>query len=323
MSPTLIIILALGSVAFLGLLASIIGFFGAVAGDENLNDRLETYTITQQIEDKAGESRQRIMFLRLRMRLNNLLTTFIPHELHLQLMSANWPITETEYVLLRIGSTFFGFMLGWIISGSIFPGIGLALIAYLLPGVVLKTSINRRRLRFGNQLIDALILINGGVRAGYSLLQAIDIIIDEMQAPISEEFKRVRREVNLGLPLSQALENMSVRMENDDLNIIIAAININMQVGGNLTTMLASVTETIRERIRLFSEVRSVTASQRYTGYVLTALPFILGGVLFIMNPDYMSRLFEPGITLCIPIGALIGILVGNLVIRRMVRIDI
>jgi tight adherence protein B len=87
--------------------------------------------------------------------------------------------------------------------------------------------------------------------------------------------------------------------------------------------MLSAVTETIRERIRLFSEVRSITSAQRYTGYILTGLPFILGAVLFIMNPDYMARLFEPGWILCVPIGAVIGIILGNLVIRRMVVIEI
>ena len=87
--------------------------------------------------------------------------------------------------------------------------------------------------------------------------------------------------------------------------------------------MLSAVTETIRERIRLFSEIRSITAAQRYTGYILTGLPFIMGAVLFIMNPQYMSRLFEPGWILCIPIGAIIGIILGNLIIRRMVVIDV
>ena len=87
--------------------------------------------------------------------------------------------------------------------------------------------------------------------------------------------------------------------------------------------MLSAVTETIRERIRLFSEVRSITSAQRYTGFVLTGLPFIMGGVLFIMNPEYMSRLFEPGWILCVPIGAVLGIIMGNLIIRRMVVIDV
>jgi tight adherence protein B len=129
--------------------------------------------------------------------------------------------------------------------------------------------------------------------------------------------------VGLGLPLSQALSNLSERMQNDDLDLVVTAININAQVGGNLTTMLAAVTETIRDRVRLLSEIRVITAQQRYTGFVLTLLPVIVGGVLFVLNPTYMSGLFEPGAFLCIPIGAIIGILLGNIVIRRMTKIDV
>jgi tight adherence protein B len=87
--------------------------------------------------------------------------------------------------------------------------------------------------------------------------------------------------------------------------------------------MLQAVTETIRERIRLFSEVRSLTAQQRNTGYLLTVIPFIVAAVLFVLNPTYMARLFEPGAMLCVPIGAVGGIIIGNIIIRRMVRIDV
>jgi tight adherence protein B len=144
-----------------------------------------------------------------------------------------------------------------------------------------------------------------------------------MDAPASEEFRRVRREVGLGLPLSQALANMHARMENDDLYLVITAVNINTQVGGNLSVMLESVTTTIRERVRLFSEVRALTSQQRYSGYLLTLMPFIVAAVLFILNPDYISKLFEPGIYLCIPIGALVFVLLGNIIIRAMSKINV
>ena len=116
--------------------------------------------------------------------------------------------------------------------------------------------------------------------------------------------------------------NLSNRMQNKDLNLVVTAININSQVGGNLTTMITVVTQTIRERIQLFSEIRVLTAQQRYTGYMLTLLPFLVGAILFILNPEYMSRIFEPEL-LCIPVGALVCILLGNIVIRQMVKIDL
>jgi tight adherence protein B len=323
MTPLLPIFYTLGILLFLGFFALLIVAGRVLASGDDLTDRIQAYAVLADEHGSTDSGRRRIRFLRYRLRLNNALAVLVPKGLRSQLTSANWPIFETEYVLIRLSITILGFFLGWIFSGSIFPGIGIALIAYLLPGIFLSRTINHRRRKFEHQLIDILILINGGVSAGYSLLQSLDIVIEEMPSPASDEFNRVRREVGLGLPLSRALEHLADRMENDDLNIVVAAININMQVGGNLGTMLGAVTQTIRERIRLFSEVRSITSAQRFTGYVLTFLPFIMGGAMFIMNPDYMARLFEPGWILCVPIGSVIGIIIGNLVIRRMVNIDI
>ncbi|MCJ7702910.1 MAG: type II secretion system F family protein [Anaerolineales bacterium] len=323
MTPTLTIVSTLGIVLFSGLVIFLIALGRTLAISDDISDRIQTYAVLTDERGPAAGGKRRIRFLRLRLRINTALSALVPAGLRTQLISANWPIFETEYIIIRLGLTVVAFFLAWVLGQSIYPGIGAALIAYLLPGIFMRKSINQRRRQFERQLIDVLILINGGVGAGYSLLQALDIVIDEMPSPSAEEFNRVRREVGLGLPLSQALENLARRMENDDLNIMVAAININMQVGGNLTVMLRVVTETIRERIRLFSEVRSITSAQRFTGYVLTFLPFIMGGAMFIMNPEYMKRLFEPGWVLCIPIGAVLGIIMGNLVIRKMVHIDV
>ncbi len=129
--------------------------------------------------------------------------------------------------------------------------------------------------------------------------------------------------MGLGLPLSQALQNLNDRMQNDDLYLVVTAVTINTQVGGNLITMLEAVTRTIRERVRLFAEVRVLTSQQRFNSYILTLLPFGMGALLFMLNPDYMARLFEPGIFLCIPIGAAFNVILGNIIIRRMARIEV
>jgi tight adherence protein B len=225
--------------------------------------------------------------------------------------------------LIRFWSLVAGLALGWLAFKSPISGVGFAIIAYIIPDLYLRRSIFRRRTAFERQLVDVLVLVKGAVRAGVSFLQALDIVIQEMKAPASEEFRRVRREVGLGLPLSQALANLHARMENDDLFLLITAININTQVGGNLSVMLEAVTTTIRERIRLFAEVRALSSMQRYSGYILTLMPFITAGVIFILNPKYMARLFEPGITLCIPIGALILVIMGNIIVRVLAKVDV
>jgi tight adherence protein B len=112
-------------------------------------------------------------------------------------------------------------------------------------------------------------------------------------------------------------------MRNADLDLMVTSIEIHYRVGGNLATMLTAVTETIRERTRLFGEVRVITTQQRYTGYLLSVLPFIVGALMFMMNPEYMKRLFTPGPLLCIPIGAIAGIILGHFVIQRIARIEV
>jgi tight adherence protein B len=114
-------------------------------------------------------------------------------------------------------------------------------------------------------------------------------------------------------------------MENDDLYLVVTAININSQVGGNIVTMLEAVTDTIRERVRLFAEVRVLTAQQRFGAIILTFLPFAMVGAMFFINPDYMMRLFRPPepALLCIPIVALIMVTLGNFAVRRLAKIDV
>ncbi|HLE51771.1 MAG TPA: type II secretion system F family protein, partial [Anaerolineales bacterium] len=223
----------------------------------------------------------------------------------------------------RVWGTVSGFAIAWILFRSIYPGIGLAVIALLIPSILLNRSISQRRRKFERQLMDVLVLITGAVRAGYSFLQSLDVVVQEMKPPVSEEFRRVRREVSLGLPLSRALTNLHARMQNEDLYLVLTAVNINSHVGGNLATMLEVVTNTIRDRIRLFSEIRALTSQQRFSGYMLSLLPFIVIAILFVVSPDYISRLFQPGIMLCIPIGALIFVLMGNIVIQLMSRMDV
>jgi len=289
----------------------------------DVNERLQTYATVVETSSSRDVGRRRNRWTRIRLRVNNLLSFFTSEELTLQLLTANWPITESEFLLIRFWSIFAGFVLGWLLFQSPLSGLGLAVIAYIIPGFVLTRSIHNRRTKFERQLVDILVLLSNSVRAGYSLLQAIDVVVREMQAPASDEFRRVRREVGLGLPLSQALKNLNDRMQNDDLYLVVTAITINAQVGGNLVTMLEAVTRTIRERVRLFAEVRVLTSQQRFNSYILTLLPFGMGALLFTLNPNYMEGLFEPGIFLCIPIGAFVNVFLGNIIIRRMGKIEV
>jgi tight adherence protein B len=310
------------------LLAAAVGFailrmVSGVMATTEMRDRLQAYaTVTQP--SLVRESRRRNQRLtRLRMQINSFLSVLTSQELNIKLLSANWPITETEFILIRFWGSVAAFGLGWLASGSIIPGIGMGILVAMLPSFLLTRAIHKRRLDFENQLVDVLVLVTGAVQSGYSFQQALDFVIKEMKPPASDEFRRVKYEIGLGLPLNQALNNMTARMENDDLYLLVTAININTQVGGNMVGMMKAVTQTIRDRVRLFGEVRVLTSQQRFNSYLLTLIPFGIAAILFIINPEYISRVFEVSVWLCFPIGALVAIILGNIVLRKVSKIDV
>jgi tight adherence protein B len=322
MSAGSLIFIAIALVVVVGGGLTALGLRGVLSSGDPLRDRLQAYaTVADYAAPQAGR-KGRGRFARLRLRANMMLSSLASESLSVQLMSADWPLTVVEFILIRFGAALLGFLLGWAVGGSFIAGGVVGVVGYVIPGLFLQRSINARRQKFERQLVDVLVLINGAVRAGFSLLQAMEVVVKEMKAPASDEFRRVTREVGLGVSLGRALTNLGTRMQNRDLDLVVTAINIHYQVGGNLSTMLAAVTETIRDRIRLFSEVRVLTTQQRYTSYLLSLLPFFVAAILFLMNPDYMRGLWDPRIR-CIPVGAILGIIAGYFVIRRLGRIDI
>ena len=322
MSTILLIAILVGIIVLVAYGLILFGLRDAFLSAGQVSNRLEAYaSVPDETKPQTG-TRRRAGLVRARLRVNSMLSGLTSQKLSLNLSSANWPITETEYILIRFWAAIVALGLGWLIGRSLLSGLGMAVIAYLIPELMLRRSINKRQQQFERQLVDVLVLITGAVRAGYSLPQSLELVSKEMRAPASEEFRRVRHEVGLGLALTQALNNLVARMQNDDLYLVVTAININSQVGGNLVTMLQAVTSTIRERIRLFGEVRVLTAQQRFASFILTFMPIGIGAAMFVINPEYMGRLFEPQI-LCIPIGAAISILLGNIIIRKLGKIEV
>jgi tight adherence protein B len=303
-----------------GLLA---GILVIIFGRTNVSERINQYIETPAQASESSTPRAATRLNRFRYRLNVTLGMLNSEEFQSKITSANWRITVTEYYLIRFFSTLPIFILSTWLIGSWVAGIALGVITWSIPGFLLMRAVNRRQNKFQDQLIDTLTLIRGAVSAGSSFLQALDVVVSEMVAPSSEEFRRVRREVELGLPLSQALTNLANRMESDDLFLVVSAVNINMQIGGNLTQILDSVIETIRNRLYLFGEIRSLTSYARYTSYLLTLLPFLTAFVLTVISPTYFDQLLQPGLTRYILIYALISIFIGNIILRRIAKIDV
>lgn len=307
----------------LGGIGLIIGVLVIIFGNNDVSERLNKFVDSPTRSEGQSRTRDGNRLNRFRYRLNIALGMLDSEEFQMKLNSANWRITVTEYHLIRFFASLLVMLLGTWIIGSVFAGLVLAIIIYTIPGFLLFRAVNRRQKQFQDQLIDTLTLVRGAVSAGSSFLQALDVVVSEMVPPSSEEFRRVRREVELGLPLSQALSNLANRMESDDLFLVVSAVNINMQIGGNLTVILDTVIETIRNRIYLFGEIRALTSYATYTSYLLTLLPFLTALVLMLISPDYFELLLEPGLTRIILIYAAVSMVIGNIVMRRVAKIDV
>jgi tight adherence protein B len=204
------------------------------------------------------------------------------------------------------------------------------LIGFMIPRFWLGRRKGGRLNQFNKQLPDTITLIANGLRAGSSFLQAIELVVREARPPVSTEFARVIREVNLGLAFDEALENMVRRVRSDDLELMATAISIQHNVGGNLAEILDSIAYTIRERVRIKGEIRTLTAQQRLSGYVVGFLPIALAGFLFIAAPGFMSPMFDDSVNILgLPAGVIILIFggfmmfMGFMFIRKIVDIEV
>ncbi len=239
------------------------------------------------------------------------------------LARANMSLTVNEYILLRIGCAAFLSLLSLLFTRQILfalPGIG---IGWLLPSIYVRFRQNKRLVAFQDQLPDMLTLLVGSLRSGYGMTIAMDTVAKNMPSPASEEFARVVREIGLGVPASHALNNLVRRIRSDDLDLMVTAISIQHEVGGNLANILETISKTISERIRLKGQLRALTSQPMMTRYILTALPLGLGSVIFLMNREYMLGLFMPGPTLALPIGAAVLLVIGYLVMGKLAKIEV
>jgi tight adherence protein B len=149
------------------------------------------------------------------------------------------------------------------------------------------------------------------------------VLVERLSPPVSDELARVTRALNLGLPIKAALQDMAERVGSDDLDLVVIAISVQHDIGGNLAETLEIISDTVQDRLRILREIRVLTAQQRFTGFVLALLPLAAGLVIFTINPEYISRLFAPGWVRLLPVAAVFLQLLGYLIISRIVDIEV
>jgi tight adherence protein B len=170
-----------------------------------------------------------------------------------------------------------------------------AIIGAFAPGMYVKSQQKKRLQKFNDQLSDMLNLMVNGLRAGYSTMQAMEAISKELPAPICDEFRRVIQEMQIGISMETALDNLLRRIPSEDLDFVITAINVQREVGGNLSEILDNISFTIRERVRIKGEVRVLTSQVRTSGSVLSMIPFFLVLVLWFLNQEYLMAVTKGG----------------------------
>ena len=199
-----------------------------------------------------------------------------------------------EYIALVVISVVLVAVVGYVIGKNILVAIIGAIIGFYLPRMYIKRQQGKRLIRFNEQLPDMLNLMVNGLRAGYSTMQAMEAVSKELPAPLSDEFRRVVQEMQLGIPMERALDNLLKRIPSDDLDLVITAINVQREVGGNLAEILDTISFTIRERVRIKGEIRVLTTQVMYSGKFLSVLPIFVIGILYVLNREYMMTYFQP-----------------------------
>lgn len=249
--------------------------------------------------------------------------TIIFSKLDFKLKQAGINFTAPEFVVMNLLAAGVVEVLVYMltINGSL--AISIALLIPLGIWLTVLISIRRRKNSFTEQLGDCLTTIANALRAGYSFQQAAEVIAKEMEPPISEEFARLSADIRMGIPLEAALNETDKRVENSDFTLVVTAVLIQREVGGNLAQILDTISDTIMERIRMKREINALTAQGKFSAMILLFLPFVIGIFMFMINPEQMGLLFSetPG-RIAVAL-AIVMDLIGFLIIRRIVNIEI
>ena len=231
-----------------------------------------------------------------------------------------------EYFILIIVSILLGGLVIWFLGNQHWASAVIGAVAgAFAPGIYVRRQQKQRLQKFNDQLSDMLNLMVNGLRAGYSTMQAMEAVSKELPSPINDEFRRVVQDMQIGIPMETALDNLLRRIPSDDLDFVVTAINVQREVGGNLSEILDTISFTIRERVRIKGEVRVLTAQVRTSGSVLSLIPFFLVLILWFLNPEYILAVTAGGpiITaaiICVVLGL---IFTGYFIMMKIADIEV
>lgn len=301
--------------------------FKIIFPDQNrLQNRLEHYldTGSNKAGQKNAEIKRFIWMELIKERVQKkVLTKEKNNKLEIKLAQAGLPIKPEEYILFQwmitvlCGGIFYLFTQQWF-----FILVG-AIIGFLFPKWYVRKKQQKRTLQFNEGLADMITTIIGSLRAGFSFPQALKSVVEEASSPIKDEMESVLKEMQYGKSLEDALNDLKERMPSEDLDLMVQAILIQRQVGGNLATVLDKIVETIRERTKIHRQITTLTAQGRLSGYVIAFLPVILGFILYLMQPSYIGTLFHNLIGIIMLTMGLVSGVIGFMMIKKITSIEV
>lgn len=315
MNPILIV----GLIAALAVFLIFFGLAKHVAKDQDVHDRLDRYaTRTSELLKPDGRQSRFVEDVD-----RALIKRGFAANLATDLARADLKLTVTEFLILSAMCVGICFLLGYLLlHGPVF-GLLTGVVGFFLPRFYLRMRQGQRLKAFDSQLSDAVMLMANSLRSGYSLLQSMNTLSSQLSPPISTEFGRVVREIGLGISNEVAFQNLLRRIPSDDLDLMITAINVQHEVGGNLAEILDKIGHIIRERVRIKGEIRTLTAMQRASAWIVSGLPVVVAVIVFTINPEYMSTLWTSLCGWIMVITALIMLVMGFLIIRKIVNIEV
>ncbi|MBI3969079.1 MAG: type II secretion system F family protein [Chloroflexi bacterium] len=308
-----------------GTVALFVGLERAIGGRaERLERRLHRASVRSIEESVADEERSLVRLPPwLERRLQRWRRTRFARAIDAELSMADLNLNATEFVAGNATLTLATIALTLLLRTQPLTIGGLVVASLWIPWWYVGWQRRRRVRRFEANLPQALSILVNNLRAGSSLIQALEVIAREARPPLREEFGRVIREVELGRTLEEALTHLSTRVPIRDLELLVAAINVQRDVGGNLIRILEIMSATIRERVRLVNEMRALTAGQELSGYVVCFVPVAIAIVFYFVDREYLMQMFQPGWPLCLPISGTFLLVTGFIVMRRLMSIRV
>jgi len=237
------------------------------------------------------------------------------------LLMSGVKLRPTEFVLIWVFSAILPALIAFLISKNFITSMGVGIIGLAIPPILVQRSRKKLENEFNKQLGDSLTVMGNCIKAGFTFQQAMESIAAEMQPPISTEFTKTLREVHYGVSLEDALKHMVERVKNKDLDLLVTAVLISAQVGGNLSDIIEVVSSTVRDRLKIKAEVRVLTTSGRFSGIIIGLLPVIVILLLMVINPNYFQSFASSGIGKLMLAVSVVLEITGFIVINKIVDI--